>query len=488
MNLWKHFYVLIWICLIPFESHGKLDWFANEPMLPLHESAMNGLHQPSQSTHLLNCQPRQIHLSIGKYAWSTMTISFTILRQCEHESIFLFYGSDLRQLRIHPIDPINRLQYNYTSDIFPFYESGSIYHVELTQLQPNQRYYYQILVSPSNEPNPRHRELLAHSSKTSILTFKTSPRIPKGTKMAIVADLGQTYHSTVTMFHMYKHSLSDDFGTPASIVLCAGDMSYADTNQKRWDHWFELIEPLISQIPMQVAPGNHEIECDENVFLPYETRFHMPSQPPIIDHSASCDSNYTDTTYSYEYGNSYYAFTQGLTRVIVLNSYASISPESKQYHWLQHQLSNIQREKTPWILVMVHVPLYNTFSAHQHENTTEYMLAMVEPLFLQYHVNLVISGHAHGYSRSTNVAYGNYNAKAPIYITVGEGGNREHHSQSYRYSSPESWIIKRDITEYGFGTMEFLNNTYAEWKWIRNENAASFQFTDQTMIRNQYYL
>jgi len=531
----------------------KLHWFADEPILALNESALmiDGLYNDFlghkiQKNHFTSstlwyCRPTQIHLSLGKYSWSSMTVSFTIQKECidlQDFKIDLFYGTDLNHLHKYHIDPMaDRVQYDYTAKDFPYYQSGSIFHAALTNLEPSQKYLYQITVRHNSNTNfnqletknpiettttrfLRHRELLmnysyAHSVKSPLLTFRTShlPQDAKGTKMAIVADLGQTYNSTVTMYHMYKHTLLDLDPMPstssndtdnskssyisASIILCSGDMSYSDTNQKRWDRWFDLIEPLISEVPIQVLAGNHEVECDVNTydsFTPYETRFAMPSIKPAyrVGSNLPCDKqgSYINTTYSYEYGNSYYAFTQGLTRVIMLNSYSHISKESEQYQWLVEELeiASANRRLTPWIMVMVHVPLYNTFSAHQDEETTIYMLEMIEPLFIKHRVNLVMSGHAHGYSRSTNVEYGEIVQTAPIYITVGEGGNREQHSKSYRNEKPEDWIVKRDITEYGFGTLEFLNATNAHWKWVRNELIISSHFTDEALIKNQYFL
>ena len=50
-----------------------------------------------------------------------------------------------------------------------------------------------------------------------------------------------------------------------------------------------------------------------------------------------------------------------------------------------------------------------------------------EPLWLQYGVDLLLSGHVHAYERSNPVA--NYSADpsgcAPVQLTVGDGGNHE---------------------------------------------------------------
>ena len=557
----------------PNQATGSpLDSFGNEPIIPITESALmtDGLYDAflnndlkgiitssSSKTEQLSkfqtkCQPKHIHLSVGKQPWESMTVSFTIPRKCSIQDIDikLLYGVDLEHIESQSIhDPqLDLVDYDFNSSKFDYYQSGYIFHIPLTGLKHAQTYIYQIMVLQKKSKSLdaqehkmddkakimdldlapstflRNRKLmtttqhLRHDSiaTSPVLSFQTThcPEKQEGTKLAIVADLGQTYNSTVTMLHMYRHSISTDDPMqqydsskkkttntykPASMILCAGDMSYSDYNQKRWDSWFDLIEPLISRIPIQVSAGNHEFECESNshdVFTPYETRFFMPHiQPALRNYNkVGCDQlpkwSYDKNHSSYEYGNSYYAFTQGLTRIIALNSYAYIAPGSHQYQWLQQELEDASANRliTPWILVMVHVPLYNTFAAHQNEDTTLQMLEFVEQLFLQHKVNFVMSGHAHGYSRSTNVAYGTLDATAPIYITVGEGGNREQHTRSYQNEQPEEWIAKRDITEYGFGTLEFFNSTWAQWKWIRNEDDVTSYFTDDVFIENQFFL
>ena len=39
-----------------------------------------------------------------------------------------------------------------------------------------------------------------------------------------------------------------------------GDLSNSDCDGRLWDSYGEMIEPLSSQIPWMVSPGNHEIE------------------------------------------------------------------------------------------------------------------------------------------------------------------------------------------------------------------------------------
>ena len=41
----------------------------------------------------------------------------------------------------------------------------------------------------------------------------------------------------------------------------AGDLSYADSDQPRWDSYQRLVQNLSSNMPFMVASGNHESEA-----------------------------------------------------------------------------------------------------------------------------------------------------------------------------------------------------------------------------------
>ncbi|CAN0575670.1 unnamed protein product, partial [Ectocarpus sp. 12 AP-2014] len=66
------------------------------------------------------------------------------------------------------------------------------------------------------------------------------------------------------------------------LVLHAGDLSYADCDQPRWDSFMRMLDPVASRLPWMVAAGNHEIETNgaysgAKPFLAYESRFRMPA-------------------------------------------------------------------------------------------------------------------------------------------------------------------------------------------------------------------
>lgn len=60
-------------------------------------------------------------------------------------------------------------------------------------------------------------------------------------------------------------------------------------------------------------------------------------------------------------------------------------------------LLQLDRTKTPWVIVAIHAPWYHTYAGHYKE--VECMRQRYESLFAQYQVDLVLSGHVHAYER-----------------------------------------------------------------------------------------
>lgn len=77
-----------------------------------------------------------------------------------------------------------------------------------------------------------------------------------------------------------------------------------------------------------------------------------------------------------------------------------------QWMWLKEELKRVQREKTPWLIVFMHVPIYNSNFAHYMEG--ESMRAVFESWFIEYKVDFVFAGHVHAYERSVRITLPHY--------------------------------------------------------------------------------
>lgn len=187
--------------------------------------------------------------------------------------------------------------------------------------------------------------------------------------------MGQTEWTASTLKHVD--------GSDYDVFLLPGDLSYADSQQPLWDSFGRLVEPYASKRPWMVTEGNHEIEIFPIIypegFKAYNTRWPMPFQ----------ESGSTS--------NLYYSFEVVGTHVIMLGSYTDFHVESQQYKWLQSDLAKIDRVRTPWVIVLLHAPWYNTIVAHQGEG--ESMRQAMEDLLYKARVDLVFAGHVHAYER-----------------------------------------------------------------------------------------
>jgi Calcineurin-like phosphoesterase/Iron/zinc purple acid phosphatase-like protein C len=462
----------------------------------------NLYHQLRTPYQDFKCLPKHIHISqasdVDKSHTISMIVSFTLdFNRCKDAAPYVVFG---RSWQSEERGEGTRTQFNFTSSLSgEYYNSDWIFHVRLNNLQAGSHdYWYQIVVEHNSEASRRLRG--ASDERTPSLNFKTPPLPGSPTSIALIGDQGQTVNSTKTMAHIFKATQKASFNpNPVSLVLIVGDMSYADSDPHRWPSWFELMEPLLRSTPTEVAAGNHEIECDNTTmlpFLPYEHYFQNPNRlksaeigaidptyrETLWNHSCSGPSQFLGT---YNYGNSFYQFQHGLVQIIVLNSYSDTRPSSAQYKWLEGALKAVDRQITPWILVGFHCPLYTTFLGHNGEEQTVLMKKHMEPLFLLYGVNLIVSGHDHAYSRSHPVAFETLDPLAPVYFTLGAGGNREQHARDYLNPIPEDWVAKRDRFEYGYGNWFVQNSTHSYFTWVR-DGTTTEGVHDQVWLSNPH--
>lgn len=83
------------------------------------------------------------------------------------------------------------------------------------------------------------------------------------------------------------------------------------------------------------------------------------------------------------------------------SAYRSVSGKyTPQYLWLQAELPKVNRSETPWLIVLMHSPWYNSNSYHYMEGET--MRVQFESWFVQYKVDVVFAGHVHSYERSVS--------------------------------------------------------------------------------------
>ncbi|XP_044473707.1 purple acid phosphatase 18-like isoform X2 [Mangifera indica] len=368
--------------------------------------------------------PQQVHISLAGN--NHMRISW--ITDDKSAPSVIKYGTSLGRYG-------STAQGESTSYSYLFYDSGKIHHTVIGPLEPDTIYFYQC-----GNQGPEFQ-------------LKTPPaKFP--VTFAVVGDLGQTGWTKSTLDHIRLCEYD--------VHLLPGDLSYADYVQPRWDTFGELVQPLASARPWMVTEGNHEKErilLFNDGFESYNARWKMP-----FKESGSSS-------------NLFYSFEVAGTHVIMLGSYTDYDIFSDQYNWLKDDLSKVDRDKTPWLLVLFHAPWYNSNEAHQGEG--DKMMMVMEPLLHAASVDIVLAGHVHAYERSKRVHKRKPDPCGAVHITIGDGGNEEGLARKYKNPQPE-WSVFREAS-FGHGELRIVNSTHAIWSWHRNEDDEPVK-TDEVWI------
>jgi len=472
-------------------------------------------------------QCKQIHLALGPDASSSMTISFTSSSACYENDIAdcsdcshaatVLIGRSPDKLNRAVIETTPPKQYSAQYQDESWYHSPCIHHITVNGLIPSTKYFYRCIAENSGEDMKDKKPVRFLRQQTSQQQyiddqsgfFVTSPspgdfrENKRPVTLAFLADIGRTSAADSNFEHLDAHMSDID------VVMFAGDLAYSHLKHGKWDYFFHVLETygMTRHRPIMVAAGNHDVDRHPGsgvIFVAYENRFQMPQIRQAI---SSLDTKMVEEFYDfdipypldYDYGNGYYAFTVGPSRNIVICSYSSVDPGSRQRSWLEKELESVNRTLTPWVTVTMHNPMYNSFSSHHSDPQNIPTKKYLEPLFLKYRVNLVFSGHVHGYQRTHPTANGKVDPRGPVYIIGGNGGCDL--TPTFSSKKPEGWVASRDGTHYGYATLSFVNTSHAYWKRVSVLRDDELNNTvddgmivlpsksrDSVYIENQYYM
>ncbi len=254
------------------------------------------------------------------------------------------------------------------------------YHsIELVNLQPNTVYHYRVRTEGVYQ--------------SPDFTFKTAPVDP-ALPFTFVA-WGDSRSNNTARRHVKNQvkRVNPDF------TLFTGDLVYDGMVQYYWDIWFNTMADLLNISPFLSAIGNHE----NNSWIYYQL-FYFPTH------------NSDKFEEGKSYPESYYSFDYGSAHFVVLNSEDVYGAGNAQYNWMVNDLQ--QAENNPniyWKIVTFHRPPYSS----GHHGSDYWVRQYWVPVFEQYHVDLVFTGHDHDYERTVpinNVVYVvTGGAGAPLY-------------------------------------------------------------------------
>ncbi|PSS28818.1 Inactive purple acid phosphatase [Actinidia chinensis var. chinensis] len=218
-------------------------------------------------------------------------------------------------------------------------------------------------------------------------------------------------------------------GDKPSFISHIGDISYARGYAWLWDHFFNQIEPVSSKVPYHVCIGNHEYDWPQQPWkpdwsysvygkdgggecgVPYSLRFNMPGNSSELTGTRAPPTR-----------NLYYSFSMGAVHFVYISTETNFLPGSSQYNFIKHDLESVDREKTPFVVVQGHRPMYTTSHENRDAPFRERMLEHLEPLFVKNNVTLALWGHVHRYERFCPLNNFTCGEAFPVHVVIGMAG------------------------------------------------------------------
>lgn len=174
-------------------------------------------------------------------------------------------------------------------------------------------------------------------------------------------------------------------------TLHLGDIQYYSSVVDSWSQWFLSMQPMLSSGgAFMPSIGNHESE-NETEYTDYYDRLFA---------DAGFDGN-----------RRYYRFQSGGFWFFALDTESSLAPNSEQGIWLAQMLEDAQAQPGfRGSVVYMHRALITVGDAQSDPG----LRSVLEPLFVEHDVRLVLAGHMHGYER--------FVSNGLTYVTSGGGG------------------------------------------------------------------
>jgi predicted phosphodiesterase len=226
------------------------------------------------------------------------------------------------------------------------------------------------------------------------------------------------------------------------LVLASGDLMNDGGSIDQWQsHWFAplQIDNLAQTTPVFFSRGNHDGEG----------------------------------AYAYAYtvmpGNeAWFAFTYGDVRFIFLDTNLQ---NDTQTAWLAQELASPQAQSAQFRVLSFHMPPYtDMWDNSGFYNGEPWVRDHWVPLFEQYNVDLVVSGHNHDYLRGSH--------NGVTYLIVGGAGNVLDTVTWYNWGF---FVVEAPI--YHYGLMQVDRNTLTWNTYDINDNLYdTFQLTSRTPL------
>ena len=339
---------------------------------------------------------------------------------------------------------------------FSNYGNSKIHTVELTDLSPNTRYYYRVVVGN-------------YESYSDLYDFITPPDPSSEASFRIIAmsDM-QRDNSNPNKFNEVIHDgvidyisdeYSDDIAAELAMVLVTGDLVVTGSSYYQWaDHFFEPSEDLFSHVPLYPVFGNHEQNTD--YFIKY---FHLPDNGT---------PGYEEHWYYTDYSN---------LRVIGLDSNGGYQVQA-QLDWLEAVLQDAcYNDYIDFVFAQLHHPYKSELWTPGESNYTGDVIQRMESFSDECgKPSIHFFGHTHGYSRGQSQDHNH------LWVNVATAGGAIDYWGEWPQADYDEFTVTQD--EWGFVVVDLEAGDDPQFalKRISRGNAYTYrdnEIRDEVVIR-----
>lgn len=298
--------------------------------------------------------------------------------------------------------------------------TSQLHHAQITGLQPNTRYYYQVKTG---------------ALTSTVVDFITPPlkNSEKSFKLVAMSDMQQDSGNPTVFDKICNDGIipyisstySNDIAAELGFVMIPGDLVDNGLSYNQWANtFFQPSENLFRSVPVYPVLGNHEVNTPT-----YFNYFVLPSNGT---------TGFLEHWWYKDYSN---------VRIIGLDSNTGYTTQT-QLDWLQTVLDDACSDNdVDFVFVQLHHPYHSELWPAGNLNYTGSVISKLETFSTQCNKpSLHFYGHTHAYSRGQS-----QNHVHAMVNVASAGGNIDYWNEFAQINYPEHTMSQDD---YGFIVME----------------------------------
>lgn len=259
-----------------------------------------------------------------------------------------------------------------------------LHETHLCGLEPDTQYVYRVGGEGADGPG-------GDDAWSPTYSFRTAPDpVTQPDAEVVVLVLGDTRDGYALWGGLLQTALA---AASPDLILFTGDAVTLGPVQDEWDQWFDMAEPVIRQVPLVSAHGNHDVNA-----INFYGMLALPGD---------------EVFFGLDYGP--------LHLTVMNDSPPEIGDlEGRGRDFLDADLT--AHAAAPWKMVMHHRAMWSACTNHGSDVT---LRGIWGPVIDAHHVDMVLAGHDHNYERTLPMK-GDLVAASPaegtVFLVAGGGG------------------------------------------------------------------